>query len=160
MTAATGSAVHGSGAHPHLAALIQRARSEARIGALPTLGIVYPCDAAALVAAARVAEEGIARPVLIGPADGIARAAAQAGIDASVFEIIATPAEPRAAAEQATRIAHAGGVAALMKGSLHTDELMPSIIHKSTGLRGASRISHVFLFDLPRYPKLLGLADC
>ena len=160
MTAAAGSAAPGAAAHPHLAALIQRARSEARAGALPRLGIVYPCDAAALVAAARVADEGIARPVLIGPADGIARAAAAAEIDAAAFEIIATPAEPRAAAEHATRIAHAGGVAALMKGSLHTDELMPSIIHKSTGLRGASRISHVFLFDLPRYPKLLGLADC
>jgi phosphotransacetylase len=49
---------------------------------------------------------------------------------------------------------------ALMKGSLHTDELMSAVVHKSTGLRGSTRISHAFLFDLPRYPKLIALADC
>ncbi|MGH8795975.1 MAG: bifunctional enoyl-CoA hydratase/phosphate acetyltransferase, partial [Caldimonas sp.] len=48
----------------------------------------------------------------------------------------------------------------LMKGSLHTDELMQAVVHKSSGLRGETRISHAFLFDLPRYPKLLALADC
>jgi phosphate acetyltransferase len=147
-------------AHPHLHALIQRARSEAHAAAERTLGIVYPCDAAALVAAARVVEEGIARPLLIGPRDAILRAAAAAEIDVARFEIVPSADGPRAAADQATALARAGAVAALMKGSLHTDELMASIVHKGTGLRGASRISHAFLFDLPRYPKLLGLADC
>jgi phosphate acetyltransferase/phosphate butyryltransferase len=147
-------------AHPHLHALIQRARSEAHAAAQRTLGIVYPCDAAALVAAARVVDEGIARPLLIGPREAILRAAGAAEIDAARFEIVATADGPRAAAEHATVLARAGAVDALMKGSLHTDELMASIVHKGTGLRGASRISHAFLFDLPRYPKLLGLADC
>jgi L-seryl-tRNA(Ser) seleniumtransferase len=63
-------------AHPHLQALIQRARSEAHAGAQRTLGIVYPCDAAALVAAARVVDEGIARPFLIGPREAILHAIA------------------------------------------------------------------------------------
>jgi phosphate acetyltransferase/phosphate butyryltransferase len=58
------------------------------------------------------------------------------------------------------RLAREGGVGALMKGSLHTDELMSAVIHKGTGLRGSTRISHAFVFDLPRYPKLLALADC
>jgi phosphate acetyltransferase/phosphate butyryltransferase len=147
-------------AHPHLHALIQRARSEAHAAAQRTLGIVYPCDAAALVAAARVVDEGIARPLLIGPREAILRAAGAAEVDAARFEIVATADGPRAAAEHATVLARAGAVDALMKGSLHTDELMASIVHKGTGLRGASRISHAFLFDLPRYPKLLGLADC
>jgi len=98
--------------------------------------------------------------LLIGPRDAILRAAAAAEIDVARFEIVPSADGPRAAAEQATALARAGAVAALMKGSLHTDELMASIVHKGTGLRGASRISHAFLFDLPRYPKLLGLADC
>jgi phosphate acetyltransferase/phosphate butyryltransferase len=104
--------------------------------------------------------EGIARPMLIGPAADIARAGDAAGVDVSAFEIVPTPDGPRAAAEHATAMARGGAVGALMKGSLHTDELMSSVIHKSTGLRGATRTSHTFLFDLPRYPKLLALADC
>jgi phosphate acetyltransferase/phosphate butyryltransferase len=138
---------------------VARARSLARADP-PAIGVVYPCDASAMGAVARVADEGIARPILIGPRDDIARAAEAAGVDVAAFEIVATPAGARAAAEQATAIARGGSVAALMKGSLHTDELMSSVIHKSTGLRGATRTSHTFLFDLPRYPKLLGLADC
>ena len=98
--------------------------------------------------------------MLIGPRDAILRAAAGAQFDASRFEIVATADGSRAAAEHATALARDGAVDALMKGSLHTDELMAPIIHKGSGLRGASRISHAFLFDLPRYPKLLGLADC
>ena len=113
-----------------------------------------------MVAASRVVDEGIARPLLIGPRDEILRAAADAQVDATRFEIVPTADGPRTAAEQATALARDGAVDALMKGSLHTDELMAPIIHKGSGLRGTSRISHAFLFDLPRYPKLLGLADC
>jgi len=124
------------------------------------IGVVYPCDANAVGAAQRVADEGIARPILIGPADEIASAADAAGVDVAAFEVVSTVDGPRGAALHATGMARAGVVGALMKGSLHTDELMSSIIHKSTGLRGATRTSHTFLFDLPRYPKLLALADC
>jgi hypothetical protein len=66
----------------------------------------------------------------------------------------------RDAALRSVRLAREGGVGALMKGSLHTDELMSAVIHKGTGLRGSTRISHAFVFDLPRYSKLLALADC
>jgi phosphate acetyltransferase len=114
----------------------------------------------AVGAARRIAEEGIARPVLIGPPEAIARAADAAGVDASAFEIVPSDIDPRACAARAIALARGGAVGALMKGSLHTDELMSSVIHKSTGLRGERRTSHAFLFDLPRYPKLLGLADC
>jgi phosphate acetyltransferase/phosphate butyryltransferase len=61
---------------------------------------------------------------------------------------------------KATGLARTGAVQALMKGSLHTDELMSAVVNKDTGLRGTTRISHAFVFDLPRYPKLLALADC
>ena len=67
---------------------------------------------------------------------------------------------PSDAALSAVKLARQGAVSALMKGSLHTDELMAAVVNKDAGLRGETRISHVFMFDLPRYPKLLALADC
>ncbi len=143
--------------HPRLDALVERARSrlsETRIG------IVYACDAMALDAAARIEAAGLARPLLIGPPDAIAIAAEAAGIDPRRFEIVATGAAAPEAAQRAAALAREGALDALMKGSLHTDELMSAIVHKATGLRTDSRISHAFVFDLPRYPKLLALTDC
>ena len=137
--------------------LVARARA---VGAMPALGLVYPCDALALEAAARIDDAGIARPVLIGPAEMIRRVADAACIDAGRFEIVATGDIAPEAAKHAVALARDGTLDALMKGSLHTDELMSAVIHKTTGLRGDTRISHAFLFDLPRYPKLLALADC
>ncbi len=99
--------------------------------------------------------------MLIGSRSLIERAAAEAGIDIADFELAPSEgSDPRAAAEQAVELTRSGAFGALMKGSLHTDELMSAVIHKSHGLRGATRISHTFVFDLPRYPKLLALADC
>ncbi|MEO6033321.1 MAG: bifunctional enoyl-CoA hydratase/phosphate acetyltransferase [Burkholderiaceae bacterium] len=145
--------------HPRLDALVERARVRAGSKA-PRLGIVHPCDALALDAARRVAAAGIARPLLIGSSEAIRRAADEAGVDVSGFELVATGGAAPEAALRATALAREGAVDALMKGSLHTDELMSAIVHKTTGLRGATRISHAFVFDLPRYPKLLALADC
>lgn len=145
--------------HPRLQALVERARQRAAERA-PRIGIVYPGDSLAMDAAARIAAAGLGRPVLIGPKDVIARAAEAAGVNASGFEIVdAGPGGPEAAA-RATAMAREGAVDVLMKGSLHTDELMSAVVNKATGLRGNTRISHAFLFDLPRYPKLLALADC
>ena len=139
--------------------MVVRARARAA-GAMPAVGLVYPCDALALEAAARVDDAGIARPVLIGPADMIRRAADAACVDAGRFEIVEIGDIAPEAAKHAVALARDGALGALMKGSLHTDELMSAVIHKSTGLRGDTRISHAFLFDLPRYPKLLAVADC
>jgi phosphate acetyltransferase len=145
--------------HPRLQVLVERARalsllSETRIG------IVHPCDALALDAAVRMEAAGLARPLLIGPPDAIASAAEVAGVDLRRFEIVATGTAAPEAAQRATALAREGSLAALMKGSLHTDELMSAVVHKTNGLRADSRISHAFVFDLPRYPKLLALADC
>ena len=145
--------------HPRLAALVRRACERARRSA-PAVGLVYPCDALALDAAAAMLREGIARPLLIGPREQILRAAEAAAVDASDFEIVDTEVAPAAAALRATALARAGVLQALMKGSLHTDELMSAVVDKATGLRGERRISHAFVFDLPRYHKLLALADC
>jgi phosphate acetyltransferase len=146
-------------AHPRLQALIAQARQRATLRA-PRIGLVYPCDALALDAACRIAAEGIGEPVLVGPREAIARAADEAGIDLSAFTLIDTPDSGAAAAQAAARLARDGALDTLMKGSLHTDELMSAVVSKDTGLRGARRISHAFVFDLPRYPKLLALADC
>lgn len=143
-----------------LAQLIERARRRSASEGEPALGIVYPCDRLALEAAVRIADAGIARPVLIGPAHSIRRAGDAAGLDLQRFELLASDAEPRAAARHAVELARDGAVAALMKGSLHTDALMAAIVNRHSGLRAAGRISHAFVFELPRYPKLLALADC
>ena len=146
-------------AHPRLQALMARAIAQA--GNSPdALGLVYPCDALALDAARRIQDSGMARPLLIGPASLIAAAADAAQVDVRDFELIDSGSAAPDAALHACARARSGDVRALMKGSLHTDELMAAVVNKDTGLRGSSRISHAFVFDLPRYHKLLALADC
>jgi phosphate acetyltransferase/phosphate butyryltransferase len=146
-------------AHPRLQALMARAIAQA--GNSPdALGLVYPCDALALDAARRIQDSGMARPLLIGPASLIAAAADAAQVDVRDFELIDSGSAAPDAALHACTLARSGDVRALMKGSLHTDELMAAVVNKETGLRGSSRISHAFVFDLPRYHKLLALADC
>lgn len=148
-----------SSSHPRLDALVAQARRRAAASA-PAVALVYPCDTLALEAAVALDAEGIARPLLVGPRDAMERVADDSGIDLSRFESVGSGAHPAEAAARAAALARAGAVHALMKGALHTDELMSAVVRKEAGLRGERRISHVFLFDLPRYPKLLALADC
>lgn len=146
--------------HPRLAALVERARSICAAGRAPRIGIVYPCDAHALEAASSIRESGIGQPVLIGPRQLIERAADDGHVDVLGFEIVSTGLAAPGAASDAVAMARSGALDALMKGSLHTDELMSAVVNKTRGLRGETRISHAFVFDLPRYHKLLALADC
>ena len=148
-----------SATHPRLHALIARASAQAG-GNPAALGVVYPCDALALDAARRIQDSGMARPVLIGPAAVIAAAADAAQVDVRDFELIDSGSSAPDAALRACALARSKDLRALMKGSLHTDELMAAVVNKEQGLRGISRISHAFVFDLPRYHKLLALADC
>ncbi len=145
--------------HPRLHALVARAQALAG-GAPPLLGLVFPCDVLALQAAALIQRAGVARPLLIGPRAEIERAADAAEVALHDLEISATAAAAPDAARRATALARSGVLAALMKGSLHTDELMSAVVDKDTGLRAERRISHAFVFDLPRYHKLMALADC
>ncbi|MEO7854144.1 MAG: bifunctional enoyl-CoA hydratase/phosphate acetyltransferase [Rubrivivax sp.] len=148
-------------AHPRLEELIARARQRAaQCAVLPTLGLVFAADRLALKAAAHMAAAALARPLLLGPREAIVRAAGDAQIDLSDLEIVDTGAQPHEAASRAVVMAREGALSALMKGSLHTDELMAAIVDRTHGLRGGTRISHAFVFDLPRYPKLLALSDC
>lgn len=146
-------------AHPRLDALVAQARQRAA-ARTPRIGLVYPCDALTLDAACRIAAAGIGEPVLVGPRESIARAAAEAGIDIRAFEQVDTPESQAGTAQAAAWLARDGRLDTLMKGALHTDELMSAVVRRDNGLRGNSRITHAFLFDLPHYPKLLALADC
>jgi phosphate acetyltransferase/phosphate butyryltransferase len=112
-------------------------------------------------AADAIAKQRVARPVLIGPRKNMARAAELAEVDMAAFECVYTHVlEPAAAAALAVQGVHDGRLTSLMKGALHTDQLMSAVVSRDHGLRTAARISHAFLFDLPRYHKLLALADC
>ena len=120
--------------------------------------VVHPVDTVSLIGAVEAAKIGLIIPVLIGPEAKIRQAAAQAGLDLAPFELIATE-HSDAAAELAVAMARSGKVEALMKGSLHTDELMRAVVHAQTGLRTARRMSHVFAIDAPSYPRALFITD-
>ena len=120
--------------------------------------VVHPVDSVSLVAAVEAAKAGLIVPVLVGPENKIRAAAENAQIDLGPYEIVSTE-HSAAAAAQAVAFARAGKVDALMKGALHTDELMHAVVDATNGLRTARRISHVFAMDAPAYPKPLFITD-
>jgi phosphate acetyltransferase len=120
--------------------------------------VVHPCDEVSLRGASEAAEAGIIIPVLVGPTKKIAAAARAQDLDIGNFEIIDVP-HSDAAASKAVELIIAGKGELLMKGSLHTDELMRAVTAPSTGLRTARRISHVFIMDVPSYAETLFVTD-
>ena len=123
-----------------------------------TCAVVHPCDRDSLLGPLEAARRGLIVPVLVGPEAKIRAVAEAAGADISGVKILSTE-HSHAAAEQAVAMARAGEVEALMKGSLHTDELMAAVVPSATGLRTARRISHAFLMDVPAYPRGLLVTD-
>jgi phosphate acetyltransferase len=142
------------GRHDGMRAVLDRAAN----GAAVATAVVYPVDAASLLAALDAASTGLIVPVLIGPAARIQTVAKAAGKDITAFRLI-DAADGRAAAEQAVALARKGEVALLMKGDLHTEELMHAVVDPQAGLRTARRISHVYLMDVPDYSRLLLITD-
>ncbi len=145
---------------------IQLFDPEARIKALLAKGaglaavrcaVVHPCDAESLAGALDAARQGLIIPVLIGPMAKIDKIASDAGLDLSGVERIAV-AHSHAAADVAADLAAKGDVEILMKGSLHTDELLHAVLAQPA-LRTGRRMSHVFRFDVPMYPKPLMVTD-
>jgi len=120
--------------------------------------VVHPCDEASLLGSIEAARRGLIAPVLIGPEDKIRSVAEAAGVDLGSYPIVDVP-HSHAAAARAVQMARAGEVEALMKGSLHTDELMAEVVPSSAGMRTSRRISHVFVMDVPAYPRLLLITD-
>jgi phosphotransacetylase len=120
--------------------------------------VVHPCDPAAIGAAAEAARLKLIDPVLVGPPAKIQSAAAQAGVDLSDFRIEAVP-HSHAAAACGVSLVRKGEAELLMKGSLHTDELMHEVLAPDTGLRTGRRVSHVYLIETPGYRKPLLVTD-
>ncbi len=120
--------------------------------------VVHPVDKNALLGAIEAAEADLILPILVGPEKKIRAVAAEQHVDLSPYELIATE-HSHAAAEQAVALARTGQVEALMKGSLHTDELMNAVLAPGIGLSTARRMSHVFVVDVPTYPRPLLLTD-
>ncbi len=120
--------------------------------------IVHPVDDNALLGAIEAAQANLIVPVLIGPADRIHAVAVAQGVDLSPYTVIPTE-HSHAAAEKAVAMARAGEVDALMKGSLHTDELMHAVIAPGIGLSTARRMSHIFVMEVPAYPRPLFITD-
>lgn len=128
--------------------------------ALPRIrmGVVHPCSREALEGALDADRLGLIQAILIGPEARIRSLAEECRLDLSGFSIIDVP-HSHAAAARAVELARAGEVEALMKGSLHSDELLGAVVNSQTGLRTERRISHVFVLDVPRYPKPLLITD-
>jgi phosphate acetyltransferase/phosphate butyryltransferase len=120
--------------------------------------VVHPVDGASLMGAIRAAGQGLMEPVLIGPAARIRAVAEQEGADLARCTLVDTE-HSHAAAERAVAMARSGEVEAVMKGSLHTDELMSAALDKDRGIRTARRMSHVFIMDVPTYPRPLFITD-
>jgi phosphate acetyltransferase len=128
-----------------------------KIPAASTL-VVHPCDESSLRGVSEAAEAGLINPILVGPVSKIKSVAAKHNIDISRFELVDAP-HSEAAAAKAVELIHAGKGEMLMKGSLHTDELMRSVTAKTTGLRTDRRISHVFVMDVPTYAETVFITD-
>jgi len=128
--------------------------------AVPTVTtvVVHPCDESSLRGAVDSAEAGIIKPILVGPTSKIASVAAKHNINISGYEIVDAEHSEEAAAK-GVELIHAAKGEILMKGSLHTDELMRSVTAKATGLRTDRRISHVFVMDVPTYAETIFITD-
>jgi phosphate acetyltransferase len=120
--------------------------------------VVWPLSDVALLGACEATTARVIKPILIGPKNGIAEVAAKAGLDISGHVIVDLPTE-EAAAAKGVELCRKNKTQILMKGSLHTSTFMHEVMKEGTGLRGTRRISHVFIFDVPRYPHVLMITD-
>ncbi len=132
----------------------------ARCKALPPTptAVAHPCDQSSLQGAVDAAKAGLIAPILVGPRSRLEAVAKEHGIDISKLQVV-DAAHSDASALAAVALVRAGKAEALMKGSLHTDELLSAVIKRDTGLRTARRISHCFVMDVPGHPEPLIITD-
>ncbi len=142
------------GRHQHMQRLLKRAKA---LKPLRT-AVVHPVDRLALAGALEARDKGLIIPVLVGPEWRIRQAAEAHGLSLDGLELVDTE-HSHAAAEAAARMAGGGEVEALMKGALHTDEFMQPIVSRTNGLRTDRRMSHVWMMDVPTYPRPLFITD-
>jgi phosphate acetyltransferase len=126
---------------------------------MPTpTAVAHPCDETSLRGAIEAADLGLLTPILVGPRAKIQAVAKQSGVDISRYELVDSP-HSQAAADAAVRLVREGKAEMLMKGSLHTDELMGAVVARDTGLRTALRISHCFVMDVPTLEQAIIITD-
>jgi phosphate acetyltransferase len=140
--------------HEKYERLVAEAR---RLPALAT-AVVHPCDQSSLEGAVDAARLGLIKPILVGPTQRIRKVASEFGIDISGFTLVDTE-HSQASAKRAVDLVREGKAEALMKGSLHTDELMGEVVKTDGGLRTARRISHCFIMDVPSHGEPLIITD-
>lgn len=140
--------------HEKYEALIKACRALAPV----RTAVAHPCDEASLRGAVEASQASIIEPILIGPQARIRALAKTLDLDIEALRLVDAPFS-HASAAKAVAIVRTGGADALMKGSLHTDELMAEVVNKRTGIRTARRVSHVFIMDVPTYPKPLFITD-
>jgi phosphate acetyltransferase len=141
----------------------EHAKYERLVGATKTLeplptAIAHPCDETSLKGALEAAEAEMIVPILVGPRERIKSLAKSLDLDLGAATIVDVP-HSQAAAEKAVALVRAGEAELLMKGSLHSDELLGEVTKRDTGLRTARRISHVFVMDVPSHPRTLFITD-
>jgi phosphate acetyltransferase len=124
---------------------------------VPT-AVAHPCDQSSLSGAVDAAKLGLIRPILVGPKAKIEALAKSLKLDIAGYELVDAP-HSHAAAAKAVELVRTGKAEALMKGALHTDELMAEVVKRDTGLRTARRISHCFVMDVPSYATALIISD-
>jgi phosphate acetyltransferase len=140
--------------HDKYKRLIEAARAHEPVAT----AVVHPCDEASLTGAVDAAKLGLIRPILVGPKAKIQAAAQKHKLEIAGYELVDAP-HSHAAAAKAVELVRAGKAEALMKGALHTDELMAEVVKRDTGLRTARRISHCFVLDVPSYESALIISD-
>ncbi len=122
------------------------------------MAVAHPCDQASLESAVEAAKLGLIQPILVGPTARVRAAADGAKLDIGAFELIDAE-HSQESAEKAVLLVKSGRAEALMKGSLHTDELMAAVVARDRGIRTARRISHCFIMDVPGHPDALIITD-
>jgi phosphate acetyltransferase len=140
--------------HAKYQRLISAAQTRSTIGC----AVAHPCDDVSLQGAVEAAHLRLIEPILVGPTERIRRVADRGGFDISGMEVVASEHSHDSAAK-AVELVTAGRVEALMKGSLHTDELMGAVVSSKSGIRTARRISHCFIMDVPGHPEALIITD-
>jgi phosphotransacetylase len=134
--------------------LLERCRSLDPV----TTAVAHPCEETALAGAIEASEKGLITPILVGPAAKIREVAQKSGLDLGQIQVV-DAAHSHASAAKAVELVRLGQAEILMKGSLHSDELLGAVVSKESGLRTGRRISHVFIMDVPTYHKVLIVTD-
>jgi phosphate acetyltransferase len=141
---------------PHLDRII----ADASTAGSARAAIVFPCSSSSIEAAVIAQGRGLIEPILIGPRNRVAEIADKGGLNIGDMAFIETGDDPTAAARAAVVLCQESRADLIMKGSLHTDELLGVAVGKDSGLRTARRVSHTFVFDMPEQEKPLLMADC